>query len=100
MHARAATIQIQPGKMQEFIDLFKETMAPVVKAQKGFQGQYLMTDASSAKALAISLWETESAMLATESSSGYIPETVAKFSSVLVGPPVFDHYELSAETSA
>ena len=100
MHVRAATLQIQPGKMQEFIDLFKETMAPVVKAQKGFQGQYLMTDASSDKALAISLWESKADMLATESSSGYIPEAVAKFGSVFAGPPDYDHYELSVETSA
>ena len=100
MHVRAATLQIQPGKMQEFIDLFKETMAPVVKSQKGFQGQYLMTDASTNKSLAISLWESEEDMLATESSSGYIPEVVTKFSNVFAGPPDYDHYELSVETSA
>ena len=46
MHVRAATVHIQPGNMQELIDLYKDEMAPAVKAKKGFQGQYLMTDVS------------------------------------------------------
>ena len=78
------------------MDLFKDAMAPVIEAKNGFQGQYLMTDASSGKALYISLWESEEDVLATE----YLPELVrAKFGSVLAGPPNYDHYQLSYETS-
>ncbi len=97
MHVRAVTVQIQPGKMQEFIDLFKDTMAPVIEAKKGFQGQYLMTDASRGKALTISFWESDEDVLATE----YLPEQVrAKLGSVFAGSPNYDHYELCYETSA
>ena len=49
MHVRAVTINIQPGKMQENIDIFKNSIVPAQKAQKGYQGSYLMTDASSNK---------------------------------------------------
>ena len=97
MHVRTATVQVQPGKMQELIDLFQGEMAPVIKAKKGFQGQYLMTDASSGKALTMSFWESEEDVLETE----YLPEKVrAKFGSVFAGPPNYDHYELSFESSA
>lgn len=96
MHVRAATVHIQPGKMQELIDLYKDEMAPAVKAKKGFQGQYLMTDVSSGKALAISFWDSDEDVLDTE----YLSEQVrAKFGSVFVGPPNYDHYELIFDRS-
>ena len=99
MHARAVTIQIQPGKMQEAIDLY-QTVVPAAKAQKGFQGAYLMTDAGSGKALSITVWESEADMLAGESSSGYYQEQLAKFGSLMVGSPDLNHYEMSIEASA
>ena len=99
MHVRAATVQVQPDKVQEAIDVFKNSVVPAQKAQKGYQGSYLMTDASSGKGLAISLWESEADMMAGESSSGYYQEQIAKFGSLLTAPPTLDHYELSAESS-
>ena len=99
MHARAVTIQIQPGKMPEGIDLYN-TVVSAAKGQKGFQGAYLMTDASSGKALSITVWESEADMLAGESSSGYYQEQIAKFGSLTTGTPNLDHYELSVEASA
>ena len=99
MHARATTVQVQPGKMQEAIDLIKDSIIPAVKAQKGYQGLYLMTDATSSKALAISVWETEADMMASE-TRGYYQEQIAKLGSLIAGTPTTDHYELSMEESA
>ena len=96
MHVRAVTVQIQPGKTQEAIDLFKESLVPALKAQKGFQGFYLMTDANSGKGLGISVWETEADMLAVESSGAY-QEQVSKFGDVFAGAPALEHYELSVD---
>ena len=99
MHVRAVTVQIRPGKTQEAIDLARDSVLPAAKAQKGFQGFYLMTDASSGKGLAISVWETEADMMVGE-SSGYYQEQIAKFGSLFAGPPTTEHYELSVESSA
>ena len=99
MHVRAATVQVQPDKLQELIDIFKNSVVPAQKAQKGYQGSYLMTDASG-KGLAISVWESEADMMAGESSSGYYQEQIAKFGSLLTATPILDHYELSVESSA
>ena len=69
------------------------------RAQKGFQGAYLMTDAASGKALSITVWESEADMLAGESSGGHYNEQIAKFASVFAGTPSLEHYELSVEAS-
>ena len=42
MHCRAVTVQIQPGKTQEAIDIYNNSLVPAAKQQKGFQGAYLM----------------------------------------------------------
>ncbi len=99
MHARTTSVQIQPGKMQEAIDIVNKDVVPSAKAQKGFQGVYLMTDASSGKALAISVWETEADMLAGE-SNGAFQANVAKLGGLFAGSPTTEHYELSVEASA
>ena len=99
MYVRATTAQIQSGKMPEAIDIMNQVIL-AAKAVKGFHAGYLMTDAASGKALAISVWESESDMLAGESSSGHIQEAIAKLGKVLVGSPDIDHYELSVDVSA
>ena len=98
MHVRAVTVQIQPGKMQEAIDVYKDSVVPAAKAQRGFQGAYLMTDASSGKGLSITVWESEADMVAGE-SSGYYQEQIGKFGDIFAGPPSREHYELSVESS-
>ena len=99
MHVRAATVQVQSGKMQEIIDIYNNAVVPAQKAQKGYQGSYLMTNASSGKAIAISLWETEADMLASESDSGYLKDVLAKLADLFEGSPKLGHYELSSENS-
>ena len=96
MHVRAVTVQIQPGKIQETIDVYNDSVVTAAKAQKGFQGAYLMTDATSGKGLSITVWESEADMLAGE-TSGYFQEQIGKFASLFAGPPTREHYELSVE---
>ncbi len=99
MHVRAATFQIQSGKTQEAIDIYNNSVVPAQKAQKGYQGSYLMTDAGSGKGLSISVWETEADMLAGESSGGYYEQQIENLASLLAGAPALEHYELSSENS-
>ena len=98
MHVRVATGQITSGKMQEAINIYNNSISEV-KAQKGYQGGYLMTDAGSGKILSITLWESEADMLAGESSGGYYQLQVGKYAFVFAGTPTVEHYELSSENS-
>ena len=98
MYVRAGTRQIQSGKMQEAIDIANDSVVPAVKAQKGFRGIYFMTGAAGGNFLALSVWETEADMLASESDA-FSLEPFAKIGALMAGPPEFDHYELSVEAS-
>ena len=99
MHVRATTLQIQPGKMQEAIDLARDSILPVAKDLKGYQGLYFMTDTDSGKALAITVWETAADMMAIETSGPY-RHILAMLVGLLSGAPASEHYELSIEDSA
>jgi heme-degrading monooxygenase HmoA len=99
MHCRAVTVQVQPGKTQEAIDIYNNSLVPAAKQQKGFQGAYLMTDAATGKALSITVWASETDMVEGE-KSGYYQEQIAKFGAVFAAAPGMEHYELTVEVSA
>ena len=99
MYVRAGTGPIQSGKIQEAIYIANHSGAYATEAQEGFRGIYFMTNAASGNFLALSVWETEADMLASE-SDGCSREQFAKIGALMAGSPEFDHYELSVETFA
>jgi heme-degrading monooxygenase HmoA len=96
MYARITTIQVQPGKMDDSIQIFRDSVLPAARQQPGFKGLWELVDRSNNKAIAITLWETEADLKAGE-TSGYFQEQVAKGASVLVGSPVREIYEVAIE---
>jgi len=96
MHARVVTAQIQPGKMEEAVGIYRDSVVPAAKQQKGFKGALLLTDPNTGKGISIALWETEADMQAGE-ASGYFQEQIAKFAAVFAAPPVTEHYEVSLQ---
>jgi heme-degrading monooxygenase HmoA len=59
MYARAVNVQFQSGKIDEATRMVKDTIVPVLQEQKGFKGQFLLTQRDTGKAISINLWETE-----------------------------------------
>ncbi|MCI0829960.1 MAG: hypothetical protein J4N67_07455, partial [Chloroflexi bacterium] len=59
MWARVATGQVQPGKMDEFNKIYIETQKSVNQGTQGFQSARVLTDLSTNKALAVTIWATE-----------------------------------------
>jgi heme-degrading monooxygenase HmoA len=96
MYARTVTVQIQPGKLDEATRIFRDSVVPAAKREKGFKSIMLLTDRNTGKGLAIAMWETEADMKANE-ASGYLQEQLAKFSSVFAAPPVREHFEVSVQ---
>ena len=94
MQARTLTTQLKPGKTGEAIQIFRDSVVPVAREQKGFKGVLLLTDSTKDTAMVVTLWETEADMKAGE-TSGYFQEQLAKFAQVLAGPPARDVYEIS-----
>ncbi len=101
MHAGVNYIQVQPGKMDELISMFRDSVVPTAPQQQGNRGGFLLTDRNTDKAIALGLWETE-ADIPTDKAGGWYQEQVSKFAQLIAGPVVRDLYEVSvqvAETS-
>jgi heme-degrading monooxygenase HmoA len=91
-HARLVTGQIQPGKMDEWVRIHRDTVVPARQHHRGFQGMLVLTDTNTGKAITITQWETEADMLASESGS---LEQVPTVVHLLAGPIFREHYQVS-----
>jgi len=96
MQARVVTIQTQPGKTEEAIRIYRDSVIPAAKQQKGFKSALLLTDPGTGKGISVTLWETEADQKASE-TSGYFQQQIAKFAAVFAGPPVLEAYVVSAQ---
>ena len=96
MWARLASGQIVPGKMDEFNKIYDETQKAVNQGTQGFQSARVLTDLSTNKAIAMSIWATEADARAMATPSN-IADVMARFEGVIAGPPTFEYYEVSAD---
>lgn len=94
MNARVTVVQILPGKLDDAIVRYRDSVVPAARQQKGYKGVYLLTDRNTGKGISITLWETETDMVAGE-SSGYFQQQLAKFKDVFGAPPAREDYEVS-----
>jgi heme-degrading monooxygenase HmoA len=95
MFARVTTLQLQPGKLDEFLRVFQDSIAPAAAAQPGFRGITLLTDPQIGKVLAVGFWETEGDLLAGETA--YYQKNLAGIGNLLDAPPVREVYEASVQ---
>ena len=95
MFARVTTLQLQPERLDEFLRIFQDSIAPAAAAQPGFGGITVLTDPRLGKVLAVGLWETEDDLLAGETA--YYQEHLAGISGLLAAPPVREVYEASVQ---
>jgi heme-degrading monooxygenase HmoA len=64
--ARILRMQLKKDKVEEAANLFKRSVVPLCRKQRGFKGAYYMTDAKTGEGVAMTLWENREAMLASE----------------------------------
>ena len=96
MHARVLITQFQLAKVDEGINLYRDSVVPAAKQQHGLKGLLFLTDRNTGKGISIGMWETEADMKAGE-ASGYLQEQIAKFSAIFAAPPTTEHYEVSVQ---
>ncbi len=87
--ARVNYRQIQPDRMDAAIGMYRDSVLPVVNARRGCVGGVVLTDGSTGKLVAISLWESEADMRASQP-----PGDV---DAIAGGPPVREIYEVSLQ---
>ncbi len=96
MHARVVTVQAQAGKLDEIVKIYRESIAPAAKQQKGFQGATLFTDRANNKGISVTRWQTEADLQSGE-ASGFYQEQIGKIAPMLAAPPVRETYEIVVE---
>lgn len=97
MHARVVHVQVQVGKVDEATKIFRDSVIPAAKQQKGFRSATMLVDAASGKGMAVTLWETEGDLKAGE-ASGYYQEQLAKFAPIFTAPPTREVFEVAAQS--
>jgi len=93
MFARITTVQIKSNTLDETEKIYRESVIPAAKSQKGYQGTYLLADRKTGKGVAFTLWDSEEDAIANE-QSGYYREQLDKFKDVFAAPPIREGYEV------
>jgi heme-degrading monooxygenase HmoA len=97
MYARVTTTQVLPDNVEKAIRLWRDSVMPAAKHQKGFKSGYLLVDRKTGKAVSVGLWETQADTQATGEGSAYLQEQLAKFANLFTAAPLIEHYEVAAE---
>ena len=94
MHARVVSNQIQPGKMDEWLGLIRDSVVPALKEQAGFQGFVALIDREHGTSIGYSMWDSPADLAASETSGNY-QQQIAKLGGVLAAPPAREAYEVT-----
>jgi hypothetical protein len=76
MHARLTRFKGDPAKLEEGIRLIKEQVIPSAKKMAGFKGGYWLIDRKSGAGFALTLFDSEAAVQASEEASKKLRDQV------------------------
>ena len=93
MFARVTFSQIEPAKADEAESIMRDIVLPVMRQQQGFKNYCTFADRASGKVISITIWETEADRQASDQSSDYYREAIAKIAPFFMTPPVVEDYE-------
>ena len=81
MLARVSTFEGAPEQVDELTRYAREQVLPALEELEGFSGILGLADRQSGKVLAVTLWESEQAMRASEESANQLRDESAETTS-------------------
>ena len=93
MLARVTTFEGSPDQVDELASYAAERVLPALSELDGFNGLLGLADRQSGRVLAVSLWETEEAMRASEEAVDQIRSEAAETASETIAG--VDRYEVT-----
>jgi len=93
MFARITISQVKPEKIDDGVRIYRKSVVPEAKKQRGYQGACLLVDPKSGKNISVTFWRTEKDAIANEENL-YYQEQLVKFLSMLAGPMIREGYEV------
>jgi predicted ester cyclase/heme-degrading monooxygenase HmoA len=94
--ARVTITQMKPEKREEAIKIYKESLVPEAKKQKGFRSIMSLSDFKTGKGISISIWDSEADAVANEQNV-YYKEQVGKFKDLYTAKPVREGYTVTVQ---
>ena len=96
MYARMITVQYQPGKIDEGLQIYGQALTET-RQQPGFKGILGLVDRSANKGISITLWESEADARASGAGSAHMQSQLAKFASFFAAAPLIETYEVAVQ---
>jgi heme-degrading monooxygenase HmoA len=94
MYARMMALFIRPERLDDAIRLFRTSVVPGARKQKGFRGACMLTDRQAGKCVAVTFWRNEADARANEENLFFQGQLV-KFLPFFSGPPIREGFEVS-----
>jgi heme-degrading monooxygenase HmoA len=94
MFARMTFLQVKPETIDEGIRIFRTSVFPAAKRQKGFQGACLLVDRGTGKGVAVTFWGSRKDLSASEENRHY-QDQLLKGLHLYIGPPIREDYEVA-----
>lgn len=89
-----AELDVVRMRLENAIELFKESVIPALREQDGYQGVYVLLSPEG-KVLAITFWESEEAAEAgIAGGRSFYAQQIEKFVTLYRSPPGREHYEV------
>jgi heme-degrading monooxygenase HmoA len=98
MYARVNTFEGDPDLLDASITSVREEIIPTMRQVDGFQGLYVLADRATGATIAITLWESEAALRASEETANTVrTDAASRFGERIVS---VERYEVVATPSS
>jgi heme-degrading monooxygenase HmoA len=97
VHARLNRIEASPERIDDAARRFEETIVPLLRGLDGFRGAVVLADRNTGTNIAISYWESEEAMRASEEAVTQ-PRKDAAAAAEARSEPIVERYEVIFQT--
>ncbi len=95
-HARVTRMEASGERLDDMTRQFEERTVPVLEGLDGYRGYVLMGDRQSGAAMAVTYWDSEDAMRASEDAVKQERERAAETAEAGAAPTV-ERYEVFAQ---
>lgn len=94
MFARRMAFSFKLECIDDAVKLFRTSVIPGARKQRGFRGACFLTERKTGKALAVTFWRSEKDALANEENL-FFQNQLVKFIPYFALPPIREGYEVS-----
>lgn len=96
MYARIIQVPIRPEAVAQATAYYRDSVAPPLRKQKGFQSARFLVDSSNDRCLFVTLWDSEEARTKAE-TDGLLADVLTPMQKYFAGQPTIDFYEVVGE---